>query len=124
MEMKNSKITYLAKITISLVVGYLVTILGILVLALLLLGFQLTEDTVNIGIIIIYVISTFAGGLAAGKQLKVRKFFWGMITGVIYYLVLILVSLGTGQSLTNQGQELITVFLMCFGGGTLGGMIS
>ena len=124
METKNRKITYLARTGISLFLAYLITLIGIFILALLLLAFQLTEDMVNIGIIVIYVLSTLAGGFLAGKQWKIRKFIWGMITGVIYYGILFLISVCTGQSLTSEGQELITVFLLCLGGGTLGGMIS
>lgn len=119
----DKKADLVKKMTISLFAGYLITIAGIVVLALLLLFFQATEDFVNIGIIVIYVLSSFVAGFTAGKQLKTRKFLWGMLSGVIYFLLLILVSLLSRHNPGGQGQELISSFFLCLGGGTLGGML-
>lgn len=124
MENKNNTLDYVRKIAISLLAGYFITLVGIFVLALMLLFFQITEEAVNIGVIVIYVLSSFGAGVLAGKQLKTRKFIWGMIAGSIYYLILILMSVIANHSLAAQGQELITTFILCFGSGTLGGMVS
>ena len=121
---KGTRAEYVKRITISLMAGYLVTLVGIIILAMMLLLFQLTEDTVNIGIIVIYVLSSFGTGFFAGKGFKIRKFAWGMFTGILYYLILMIISVSADRSLVSQSRELITVFLLCLGGGTLGGMLS
>jgi putative membrane protein (TIGR04086 family) len=109
---------------ISLFAGYLVTAAGLFVLALLLLQFQLSEKTVDIGIIAVYVLSAFMAGFLAGKQLQSRKFFWGMITGVLYYLLLLVVSVVIKKQLNAEPGELLTTLLICVGSGMLGGMLS
>jgi len=124
MESRNDKSGYAKKLGISLLAGYLVTLVGIFLLALCLFLFQITEEIVDIGIIVIYVASSLGTGFLAGKQLKTRKFLWGMLVGSVYYLILLIISIAGKQTLNVQSQELITTFLLCAGGGTLGGMIS
>lgn len=124
MENKDYKTSYAKKLFLSLLAGYLITLVGIMILALILLLFQATEDMVNIGIIMIYILSSAGAGIFAGKQFKNRKFIWGMVTGILYFLFLVLATVFSKHSFTSHGQELITTFLLCLGGGTLGGMIS
>lgn len=123
MESKSGRADCVRKMTISLLTGYLITLAGILVMAMLLLFFQISEDFVNIGIIVIYVLSSFGAGFMAGKQLKTRKFLWGMLNGGIYYMILVILSLISKHSPGVPSQELITSFFLCLGGGTLGGML-
>ena len=70
MESRNDKSGYVKKLGISLLAGYLVTLVGIFLLALCLFLFQITEEIVDIGIIVIYVASSLGAGFLAGKQLK------------------------------------------------------
>jgi putative membrane protein (TIGR04086 family) len=76
------------------------------------------------GITAIYVISTFAGGFFAGKLAKVRKFIWGLTTGVLYFSLLLLITLGIYHTIQGGGMGVLTTFLLCAGGGMLGGMVS
>lgn len=124
MESKRNRTMYVKTLGISLLAGYVITLAGIFLLALCLFLFQVTEEVVNIGIIIIYVVSSLGAGFLAGKQIKTRKFLWGMLVGVLYYLILVVISMAGNQTLTVQNQELLTTFLMCVGSGTLGGMVS
>ena len=72
----------------------------------------------------IYVISTFVGGFVVGKLSGVRKFVWGLACGILYFALLLLVSLGIYRSLQGNGTNVLTTFLLCAGGGMLGGMVS
>ncbi len=123
MKEKN-KLDYVKDVLVSLFGGYVITFLGIVILALLLLIFQISENVVDIGIIAIYVLSCFLSGFIIGKRTKARKFLWGMVSGGIYLCVLFLLSLIARQSVQNLGNDLITVLLICIGSGTLGGMVS
>ena len=76
------------------------------------------------GIIMIYVVSTFVGGFIIGKLSGTRKFLWGLTCGILYFALLLLVSLGVYRSLQGDGANVVTTFLLCAGGGMLGGMIS
>ena len=108
----------------SLLCAYIVTGISLLLLTLLLYKLNLDEAKVTIGIILAYVISTFSGGFAAGKLSKSRKFLWGMGTGITYFIVLFAVSLILYRDLQDNGVNIVTTFLLCAGGGMLGGMVS
>lgn len=116
--------------------GKLLVILGLLVFAYILTGallvglafllykFRLGENVINIAIIAIYVAVTFLTGFLAGKKMKVKKFLWGFILGTGYFAILAVVSLIAGQQQTVMGDHLLTTFMLCAGGGMLGGMLS
>ena len=108
----------------ALLCAYVVTGILLLVLTLLLYKAGLSEENVNAGIILIYVISTFSGGFVIGTLTGTRKFLWGLLLGVIYFVLLLLISLGIYHSLQADVMNLVTMFLLCAGGGMLGGMIS
>ena len=115
------KILWMVK---ALLCAYVVTGIMLLILTVLLYKLGLSEENVNAGIILIYVISTFSGGFVIGKFAKVRKFLWGLLAGVLYFILLLLISLGIYHSLQGEAAHLVTTFLLCAGGGMLGGMVS
>lgn len=108
----------------ALLCAYVVTGIMLLILTLLLYKMGLSEANVNAGIILTYVVSTFSAGFVIGKLMKVKRFLWGLIAGVLYFVLLLLISLGVYHSLQGELANLLTTFLLCAGGGMLGGMIS
>lgn len=118
---RDSKIIWLLK---SLLAGYILTALLLLILALLLYKLDLGEQKVTMGIIVVYVISTFVGGFIMGKLVGEKKFLWGLMLGIIYFALLMLISLGVNHSLQSNGTNIVTTMLLCAGGGMLGGMVS
>lgn len=108
----------------ALLCAYVITGILLLLLTLLLYKFNLDEGKVTGGIIVIYVMSTFVGGLVAGKLFKVKKFVWGLTIGILYFALLMLISLGVYRSMQGSGASILTTFLLCAGGGMLGGMVS
>lgn len=107
----------------SLLAAYVTSCVMLLGISFLLYKFDLSEQAVEIGIMMTYVLSAFIGGFLAGKQMKVRRFLWGALVGVLYFVFLILISIGVYRS-SFVGKELITAFGMCLAGGTAGGMLS
>lgn len=108
----------------ALLCAYVVTGILLLILALLLYKAGLSEENINAGIILTYVISTFSGGFVIGKLTGMKKFLWGLLLGVVYFVLLLLISFGIYHSLQSDPMSLATTFLLCAGGGMLGGMIS
>lgn len=108
----------------SLLCAYVVTGILLIILTALLYKAGLNEENVNAGILLIYIISTFSGGFVIGKMLGTKKFLWGLLSGMVYFLLLVLISFGVYHALQGQLTETITAFLLCAGGGMLGGMIS
>ncbi|WP_461809788.1 TIGR04086 family membrane protein [Faecalimonas sp.] len=120
-EKKELKGMWLLK---ALLVGYVITGVLLMILALLLYKIDLDEQKVTIGIIATYIISTFAGGFIMGRLVEKQKFIWGLVLGIIYFLLLFVVSFMVNHQLQSNGTNLLTTFLLCAGGGMLGGMLS
>ena len=124
MERVSKKSSVAVFILRSLLVSYLITGGCLLLLALLLYRFQLSESVVSIAIIIVYIISTYFAGYITGKKMGTRKFLWGLGMGVSYFLIMIVVSLIVNHSIQDVSSNVLTTFLLCSGAGMLGGMLS
>ena len=107
----------------SLLAAYIVTGLLLLLLAVLLYKLQLAESQVNVGITAIYILSSFLSGFLEGKMMKTRKFLWGAVSGLLYFVILALVSLAAGQGFDGSSSHFVTTLLLCVASGTLGGMV-
>ena len=118
---KNGRVVWILK---ALLISYIITAVFLLILALLLYKLELNEQKVTMGIVVIYVLSTFAGGFLMGKLVGERKFLWGFMLGTMYFLVLFGISLAVDQNLNRNGMTLVTTMVLCAGGGMLGGMVS
>ncbi len=123
MEKKLTDSTKFIWILRCLLVSYVVTTVLLLLMTFLLYKFDLGEQEVKLGIMAVYVVSTFAGGFLLGKLVKVRRFLWGLILGCLYFLLLILISIGVYRTV-QAGENLILAFGLCAAGGMLGGMVS
>ena len=108
--MKPSKLQAVVRGTLF---SYVLTALLLTALAFLLYRFRLGESQVSLGINLVYVVSCLAGG-----------FLWGLFTGILYFLILFFASFAVSRELGAGSRELLTVFLMCAGSGTIGGMVS
>ncbi|MCI8834931.1 MAG: TIGR04086 family membrane protein [Ruminococcus sp.] len=128
MEKKTGNGQYVEQAVIgllkSLLCAFVISGILLVLLTFLLYKWNLDEGKVTVGIILIYVLSTFVGGFVAGKLIRVRKFLWGLACGLLYFALLLLVSFGVYRSLQGSGANIITTFLLCAGGGMLGGMVS
>lgn len=107
-----------------LLLSYLITTMGLMLLAFLLFKISLNESVVSVGIILIYIISNFLAAFICGKKCKGKKFLWGLGIGSVYFAVLILLSLLMSGSVVGLGSGLLTTFLICAGSGMLGGMLA
>lgn len=108
----------------ALLIAYAVTGILLLILAFLLYKLDLDESKISVGIIAIYILSSFLGGLLAGKGSASRKFLWGLLTGSLYFAVLFLMSMACGRPVQTAAPALVTTCAMCMGGGMIGGMMS
>lgn len=117
----SDRLTFILK---CLLLSYLLTTGLLLLLALLLYRFELTEKVVSVCIIGIYILVTFLSGFLAGKREGSRKFLWGLLLGGLYFLILIVISLTVNQGMGEVGGNFFTVLILCCGSGMLGGMLS
>ena len=107
-----------------LLLAYAITTIGLMLLAVLLFKFPMEESAVSVGIIVIYILSTFLSSFICGKKCKSRKFIWGLAIGSAYFIVLLLLSLVVNESVVALGTNVATSLLICAGSGMLGGMLA
>ncbi len=108
----------------TLLIAYILTGALLLLLALFVYRFRLSEKTVSLVIIGIYIATTFLAGFTTGKKLKTKKFLWGLLIGFAYFVVLAILSLIVNHSMGDMGSNVFSVLVMCAGSGMLGGMVS
>lgn len=118
---RNMKALSILKI---LLLMYLVTGILLVILSALLYKMQLSESVVSIGIVLIYVVSGFLGGLLAGKIMKNKRFIWGMAMGGGYFLILVLGSIVFQHGIDMEITRFITTLILCTASGMIGGMVS
>lgn len=125
---RNEKKNPAVMVAMTLIMMYVVSGVLLLLLAALLYNFELSEATVKIGVIVIYVASGFVGGFWIGKQMQDKKYLWGLAAGSIYFALLLAASLlvkqGMGDTLAMEPVRILTTLLLCAVSGMAGGMIS
>lgn len=102
---------------------YIVSGLLLVILSVLVSRVEQEELTANVGVIVVYVVSCALGGFLAGRMRGERKFLWGLLLGVIYFVVLLAVSLVISGGEIPDGMHLVTTLAICAGSGMAGGMI-
>lgn len=117
----SSRLTFILK---SLLISYLLTAGLLLLLALFLYKFSLTEKIVSLCITGIYILVTFLAGFLAGKREGARKFLWGLLMGCLYFIILTLVSLIVNHGMGDLSSGFFTTLVLCAASGMLGGMLS
>lgn len=105
-----------------LFIMYALSMLGVLLLAWILYKFHVSEKVLSIGVVVIYTVVNFIGGLLIGKKIGRQKFLWGLLAGGLYYFILVIVSNVCGQYVGLLSTKGITAFLICVGAAMLGGM--
>lgn len=117
----NSNVIFIMKCLLG---AYILTGGFLLLLALLLYRFQLKENIITIGIIVVYVIATFFSGFLTGKKMGNKKFLWGLMMGSLYFVVLVVISLLVNHSIKDVTTSFLSTLFICSGSGMLGGMLS
>lgn len=107
-----------------LLLAFLVTVVFLLLIAFVFLKMQPDMGKTEIGILLTYVLSCFAGGWYCGRRMERKKFLWGLLVGVLYFLLLLAVSGMSERSLQSGLLQSLTAFVLCAGGGMFGGMVA
>ena len=91
----------LKKISKSLIISYIVTFILLLIFAMIMYYGNVSEKVVGIFVIITYFISSLLGGLSIGKSVENRRFLWGMILGLLYFGIIMMITL-VGEQVMNK----------------------
>lgn len=119
--MEKSKLQVTLK---NLLITYILTGILLVVLSFALYKFRLKEGQIRIGVNAVYILTCLFGGMLMGKAIGQRRFFWGLLLGLTYFLVLFAASFLINKGLTGSSQQILTTLAMCAASGTAGGMLS
>ena len=107
-----------------LLLMYAVTAILLFLLAILVQQFNWDNDAISIGISMVYVISCFIGGFFVGKVQQNKKFIWGILIGLAYLIIRLVITLVVKHGFHSSVSAFVTNLLLCLGAGMLGGMLS
>lgn len=107
-----------------LFITYLVSAVLLLLLALALYKFGLSSDKLKLGVMAIYGVSGFLCGFLSGKISGTKKYLWGMLAGLCYFIVLLIISIIVNRGFNMDWGNVLLQFALCSGCGMLGGMIA
>lgn len=107
-----------------LIAAYIVSAILLLIIALLLYKASISEGFVTISIIFIYCISSVFAGFIFAKRAICRRFLWGLLAGLSYFVVICVVSAFLEPEFSLVSISGITTLVICTGSGMVGGMIS
>ncbi len=123
-RMRKQEGVPVVQLLIYLLCSYVLTLVILVILAFMLFKLKLSEQVISGAIIITYMIASFVGGFLAGKKMKRKKYIWGLLMGLAYYIVFILLSLIINKGDMEVSRTILTTMILCCGGGMLGGMLS
>ena len=118
---QNTKMLAIIK---GLLFSFIITALILLLLSFLMLKLDLSGVVFSGGINFAYIVSTFIGGFFVGKKTEQKKFLWGLVMGICYFIIWLLVSLMMNRVSPLPLGSMFTVFIICGLSGMLGGMMS
>ena len=108
----------------TLLITYLVSAVLLAVLAFSLFKFRLPEGQVDLGVNAVYILSCLIGGFLAGRSMHTRRFVWGLLTGLLYFGLLLLMSFLQDKGIAEDPSRILMVLAMCTLSGMAGGMLS
>lgn len=118
---QNTKIAHILK---GILFAYMLTALILLILSFLMLKLDLSSAVISGGINFSYIISSFVAGFFIGKKVDQKKFLWGLMMGIIYFIIFMLISIAMNSSNPLPLGSFLTVLVISGFGGMLGGMVS
>ena len=107
-----------------LLLMYVVTAILLFLLAILVQQFNWESNLITIGISVVYIISCFIGGFFIGKVQQSKKFIWGILMGLSYIIIMLVITLVVKHGFHSSVSTFVTNLLLCLGAGMLGGMLS
>ena len=108
----------------ALLLDYLVTVTGLILLSVGIWKFQIGDKIVNAAMTVLYFLSVFTGSIYLGRKVKERKFLWGMLQGTLYFLLWVSAVAAANGFVGVLNQNTFTIGIICILSGTLGGMLA
>ncbi len=103
-------------------VGYCITVILFIFYAILLTYTNLSDKGMDVVVILTTILSVAVAGFDSTKQAESKGLLWGVLAGVIYALILIIIS-GLIDGDFSLNPDLIVTLLVSMASGGIGGII-
>jgi putative membrane protein (TIGR04086 family) len=107
-----------------LIAAYIISALLLLIVAFVLYMADISEGFVTVCIILIYCVSSLFAGYIYAKRAICRRFMWGLMAGVAYFVIICVVSAFLEPEFSMLSISCITTLFICTGSGMVGGILS
>ena len=104
----------------SLVFAYIATGILLCLLAFIIYQSNAGMKIANLGITLTYILASVFAGMLIGSKIGKKKFLWGFAAGMLYFMILTLISWIFQKNIVLFSTE----SFLCIAGGTLGGMLA
>ena len=112
------------QITRAVMLSYLVSAVSVFILSWCLYVMKWEAAGSETAVRVVYFLSCLAGGFLSGKEFRERRLFWGILTGVLYAVVLLTVSQLTTGPGSSGILKIVVIFGICMAGGAAGSIFS
>ena len=111
-------------IFMALIRSFIVSFILLLIFAMIMFVGDISNNVVGVMVVVTYFISTLIGGLYIGSKADKNKYMWGIILGVAYFALLIMVSILSNKGDLTLDLSVIIALIVSTIGGMVGGMVS
>lgn len=124
MDVLNGKGKAVKAVAGGVTAAFLVSVILLLVLAFIMLKLQPDSGVMEILIMAVYLLGCLVGGWYGGRKGSRRKFLWGLVVGLVYFLLLFAVSGMSERAGQLQFGSSLLVLTLCLIGAMIGGMLA
>ena len=107
----------------TLLISYGLTVILLLGLTFLVYSMKWSASQTGWGIMVIYALSCGVGGFLTGKRMGNRRLLWGLLSGVLYFLVLLVLSVLAG-GMPEALSRIFKALAACLAGSIVGAFAS
>ena len=106
----------------SLLISYGITAILLTIGAFVMLKAQVKQSQMMTFIYVVYAVANFVSGFILGKAKKEKKFLWGLAAGMVYFVVLSLISFVVNQGFYQNPVQAALALGASVVFGMIGGM--
>ena len=114
--------TYMVSFAKAMILGYIISAAAVGVLAFLLYQWDIEENHLSVGMLIIYALACLGGGVYIGRKTKHRQYLWGLWVGLFYFAIHMAGVAALEGIEPERIVPITSLALLCMGSGTMGGM--
>lgn len=104
------------------ILAYLITAIVFIIYGILLTYTDVTEKNTQIIVMITTAVSVLIGGFVASKGVQNKGLFYGMLVGVVYAIIMIMIGFCFMPNIKIT-SKMVTLFILSICGGGIGGII-